>query len=266
MTTELARTNGNAAGVMERVIALGDLSKLEPAERVRYYREVCDSLALNWLTKPFDYLHLNNKLTLYATRAAADQLRRRDAVSIDKPDVRFEEGLCIVSVTARTSDGRTDSELGVVAVEGLKGDARANAILKAITKAKRRVTLSIVGLGWLDETEVDTIRDARRVAVDVRTGEAAEEMSTANARTVTAEVVAESVDATPEPPSGTLTPEQREDLIGQWRGLLPEAEQRRVRGWEDAKKVDPKTLTDSVLERTVAKLAKLIGEDREAPF
>jgi len=33
----------------------------------------------------------------------------------------------------------------------------ANAIMKAITKAKRRVTLSICGLGMLDETEVESL-------------------------------------------------------------------------------------------------------------
>jgi hypothetical protein len=33
--------------------------------------------------------------------------------------------------------------------------------MKADTKAKRRVTLSIGGLGWLDETEVDSIPDTR---------------------------------------------------------------------------------------------------------
>ena len=38
--------------------------------------------------------------------------------------------------------------------EALKGEVRANAILKAVTKAKRRATLSICGLGWLDESEV----------------------------------------------------------------------------------------------------------------
>ncbi len=37
--------------------------------------------------------------------------------------------------------------------------------MKAETKAKRRVTLSIVGLGWLDETETDSIPDARPVQV-----------------------------------------------------------------------------------------------------
>jgi hypothetical protein len=45
----------------------------------------------------------------------------------------------------------------------LKGDALANALMKPETKAKRRVTLSIAGLGWLDETELETIRDARLV-------------------------------------------------------------------------------------------------------
>src|SRR6185312_3719783 len=41
--------------------------------------------------------------------------------------------------------------------------------MKAETKAKRRVTLSICGLGMLDETEVDSIPDARRVQ-DIDTG------------------------------------------------------------------------------------------------
>jgi hypothetical protein len=39
----------------------------------------------------------------------------------------------------------------------------ANCYLKAITKAKRRVTLSLLGLGMLDETEVETIPDAEIV-------------------------------------------------------------------------------------------------------
>ena len=149
-----------------------DLSKLSPTDRLTYMRQLCDSLALNWLTNPFQYIILNGKLTLYATRACADQLRKRDKVSIGPPEVRFEDGLVVVSVTARTADGREDSELGVVSLEGLRGEARANAILKAITKAKRRVTLSICGLGWMDETEVETIPGARVVSPDEELTEA----------------------------------------------------------------------------------------------
>jgi hypothetical protein len=52
----------------------------------------------------------------------------------------------------------------------MRGD-KANAIMKAVTKAKRRVTLSICGLGFLDETEVETIPEAKPVPVEETLGE-----------------------------------------------------------------------------------------------
>lgn len=146
---------------IERVVVTGDLSKLTPDERWSYYRGVCQSVGLNPFTKPFEYITLSGKLTLYATKGAADQLRRRYGVSIGKPEVQINDGLCMVSVIATDTSGRTDSELGIVPIENLRGDAKANAILKAITKAKRRVTLSMCGLGMLDETEAETIPGAR---------------------------------------------------------------------------------------------------------
>jgi hypothetical protein len=55
--------------------------------------------------------------------------------------------------------------MGAVAIAGLKGEALANALMKAETKAKRRVTLSISGLGMLDETEAEDLPGAQRVAL-----------------------------------------------------------------------------------------------------
>jgi hypothetical protein len=66
----------------------------------------------------------------------------------------------IVTARARTRDGREDESTGAVTIGNLKGDALCNALMKAETKSKRRVTLSIAGLGWLDETELDTIPSA----------------------------------------------------------------------------------------------------------
>jgi hypothetical protein len=43
--------------------------------------------------------------------------------------------------------------------------------MKTVTKAKRRVTLSILGLGMLDESEAETIPGARVQAVNMDTGE-----------------------------------------------------------------------------------------------
>lgn len=167
--TTLARTNGSPElGAIERVIALGDLGKLGPEERARYYFELCGSLKLNPLTRPFEYLNLQGKLVLYARKDATDQLRALHRISLEIVSRETVSDLYVVTAKARSVDGRTDEEIGAVSIKGLTGDALANAFMKASTKAKRRVTLSICGLGLLDETELETIREAR-VVVDERT-------------------------------------------------------------------------------------------------
>lgn len=144
--------------IMESVLIKGDLSKLTPQERSQYYSEVCKSVGLNPLTKPFEYITLNNKLTLYALRACTDQLRKVNGVSLEIVSRDVADDILTVHVRARLPDGRVDEDLGAVAFPAtMKGEARANQELKCITKAKRRATLSICGLGWLDETEVQDI-------------------------------------------------------------------------------------------------------------
>lgn len=150
----------SAGELMEQVIVRGDLSKLTPMERATYYTQLCNSLGLNALTKPFDYITLNGKLTLYALKGATDQLRKVYGVSLEKPTIDYQEDLVIVTITGRDKENRTDCDIGAVVIGHLKGEARANAIMKAITKAKRRLTLSLCGLGMLDETEVETIPNA----------------------------------------------------------------------------------------------------------
>ena len=155
--SENALTTLNAAeagAVLEAVVIEGDLARLSPQERVGYYRQVCNSVGLNPMTRPFDYIKLNGKLTLYAKRDAADQLRQIHGVSVKLISKDVEDGLLVVHVAAEDKHGRRDEDIGAVQVAGLKGEARANAMAKAMTKAKRRVTLSICGLGWLDESEV----------------------------------------------------------------------------------------------------------------
>jgi hypothetical protein len=148
----------------ERAVMYGDLSRLSEEERLNYYRAVCESLGLNPLTRPFEYLRLSGRLVLYATRAATDQLRQIHGVTVEIVDQKQIGDLFLVHVRARTRDGRQDEDVGAISIAGLKGDDLANAILKCITKAKRRVTLSICGLGWLDESEIETIPGAERVA------------------------------------------------------------------------------------------------------
>lgn len=176
--TELAiQANGAAAispAILEKVVIGGDLSGLSPADRVRYYSEVCRSLGLNPLTKPFAYITLNGKMVLYALRDCTDQLRKVNKVSITNLVRERHEDVYVVTASARSQDGRADESIGAVSIAGLKGEMLANAMMKAETKAKRRVTLSIVGLGMLDETEVETIPSSEVVAVNPATGEIVE--------------------------------------------------------------------------------------------
>jgi len=155
------------ASIIELALVEGDLSKLSAAERVEYYQHVCDSVGLNKYTKPFEYLRLNNRLILYATKNAAEQLRDIHGVSITNLKHTQLGGLYIVTATAEDKTGRQDSEIGVVPIEGLRGEALSNAMMKATTKAKRRVTLSLCGLGMLDETEVESIPTARVVPTEL---------------------------------------------------------------------------------------------------
>ena len=174
MNNELMKKNymeQHDLSVIEQVVMQGDLAKLDPAQRVLYYNKVCDSLGLNPFTRPFDYISLNGKLTLYAKKDATEQLRKLNGISIEKIESKVVDDLYIVKATARTKDGRTDEATGAVVFGHLKGDAKANAIMKAETKAKRRVTLSISGMGWCDESEIDAIPGAKTINVDVATGE-----------------------------------------------------------------------------------------------
>jgi hypothetical protein len=145
------------ADVMEKVVIGGDLSELNAAQRADYYTAVCRSLGLNPLTKPFEFLTLNGKLRLYALRDCADQLRRLHGISIYIANRERMGDIYIVTARAKDRTGREDESTGAVPLGNLKGDALCNALMKGETKAKRRVTLSIAGLGWLDETELATI-------------------------------------------------------------------------------------------------------------
>jgi len=155
--------------IIEAVITKGDLSKLTPIEKTAYYNEVCRSVGLNPFTRPFEYISLSGKLTLYARREATDQLRKLNGISLEVISREVVGDILTVHVRARDKTGRTDEDYGAVSISGLRGEALANATLKGITKAKRRVTLSISGLGFLDESEIEGTPHSERAApIDTR--------------------------------------------------------------------------------------------------
>jgi hypothetical protein len=144
------------AAILKQVVS-GNLSGLTDQQQVDYYLSVCQSVGLNPATRPFQFLTTRDgRVILYATKDCSDQLRRRDRISTDITSRETtSDQMHVVTARASTPDGRHEESIGAVAVATLKGEALADALMKAETKAKRRATLSLCGLGFLDETETD---------------------------------------------------------------------------------------------------------------
>lgn len=165
----------SVAEAIEKVLIVGDLTPLSTEQRLQYYKAVCGSLGLNPLTRPFDYIAFKGdgetpRMTLYARRDCTDQLRKLHGIDVTEVIRSAEEGMFIAEAKVRDRDGKTDSAIGVVPTSkwdkwkkpmpgftDLTGVELANARMKAETKAKRRATLSICGLGFLDQSELDTV-------------------------------------------------------------------------------------------------------------
>lgn len=144
---------------IERVLIHGDLSPMTEAQRLQYVKAVCKSIGVSILFRPFDYIKLNGKVVLYANRSCTEQLRKLHKISIKITSRERVDGLYCVTAQATGAKGKTDESIGAVNIKGLSGEALANALMKAETKAKRRVTLSIAGLGMLDEVEAKELAD-----------------------------------------------------------------------------------------------------------
>lgn len=160
-------SNEAQQNAIENALMRNDLSALNVEERRSLYNQICKSMGLNPLTQPFGYLQLNGKLALYCKKDATDQLRKVHNISITITSREKIDDLYVVTARAvNTSTGRFDESTGVVALMKLNGDALANQFMKAETKAKRRVTLSICGLAMIDEMDIKTIAGAQPVNED----------------------------------------------------------------------------------------------------
>lgn len=156
---ELTKTE-EAPVKLIQALMVGNLALLTPEEKVDYYTRVCTSVGLNPLTKPFQYTFLQGKEVLYAGKECCEQLRAIHNISIQIMSREMQGDVYVITVRAVRVDGRYDESTSALCIGNMKGQDKANAYMKNETKAKRRVTLSICGLGMLDELEIADI-DAR---------------------------------------------------------------------------------------------------------
>lgn len=164
ISTDKQQQQPLSPATLEALVVGGDLSKLTTMQRMEYYTARCTKAGLDPATQPFQYLNLQGKLTLYATKTCTDQLASLHGIRLSIIGQDTLEGTRIVTVRAESRDGRATEEIGALPIAGLKGDALANALMKCVTKAKRRAVLSLCGLGMMDETELETVSGAKPYA------------------------------------------------------------------------------------------------------
>lgn len=184
MKQDLEKPDLNA-GIVSNLIIHGDLSKLSEKDKVEYYHAFCKRLGVDPVTQPFKLLKLNGKEVMYCGREGTQQLNKIHQVSHEITSREFIKG-CYV-VTARASvTGRSTESIGAVTItypdkvkeygsnawkdhpkkgQEMTGDELCNAIMKAETKAKRRSSLDLLGLGMLDESEIESIPSAQVVDI-----------------------------------------------------------------------------------------------------
>lgn len=150
----IERDAGVCNDIISSLFINGDISRLTPSQKVNYYRQVCDKLGLDPLSQPFRILRLHGREIMYCDRGGAQQLNKLHRVSHEIRSRETVNGCYVVTAQASTPDGRKTESLGAVPITNLKGETLCNAMMKAETKAKRRATLDLLGLGILDETEI----------------------------------------------------------------------------------------------------------------
>jgi len=151
--------------LIESIVLKGDLSAMSSEDKAAYYARMCDALGLTAATQPFALLKLNGKEIMYPTRGATDQLaaiHRINREIIDGPKVVDVAGTKMIYAVCRAThpNGRVETAVATVPLND-----PLNGLMKAETKAKRRATLSILGLGMMDESELDTIPANAKVSV-----------------------------------------------------------------------------------------------------
>jgi len=155
---------GPPAELVAQVMLQGDLNDLDDGQRLDYIAGLCNHLGVSAAGKPFDLLKFQGKMVAYPSKRLAEQLRNRWCITVGVPEVTWDQDMVYVTVTAKMGD-RSDTDVGAVPCNGQNAEAKSIALRKAVTQAKRRVTLSLVGLSEFNEHDME-VAHLRQAAAD----------------------------------------------------------------------------------------------------
>jgi hypothetical protein len=135
--------------------AQGSIHHLDDSMKRALIVKLGNALGLNQYTMPFRiYRDIRGAEFLYATKECCAQLRHLNGISILSLEERIDGDFAICKVSGMNKHGRVSYEIGSVNIAILDGQDKSNGQMWAVTKAKRRLTLDLSGLGVLADVEV----------------------------------------------------------------------------------------------------------------
>lgn len=163
----------DAQPIMQAVYG-GNLIELTDQQQRLLIEALCTVTGLNPITRPFELLRASVKrqddqgeywedvMVLYAKKDCADQIRARLGLSTTILAKEAIGNVYLVTVRVSAPNGRSEEDIGATSWSPDGGwkfaGKNAKAIMHALTKAKRRATLGMFGLGILDQSEVEDMR------------------------------------------------------------------------------------------------------------
>jgi hypothetical protein len=152
--------------VIEQLIR-GDVSSVPREALLRYVFTFCERVGISPLAVPFSLMKTQRGMQLVANRNFYDAVASKYSVSRECTGEGFFEGtkLYYTRYRATTPDGRVTEDMALVDTAGLSGNDLANAIMKAHTKGRNRVTRAHLGFPFPDETEAETVPGASVVSI-----------------------------------------------------------------------------------------------------
>lgn len=126
----------------------GDLGRLTKPELAEVKRRLAERIGVDLMLRPIDLIATREgKLIPYINAIGAAELRRRHGLEVVAVDVVKERpGLVVLRATLRGTDGRTDMAIGAAEWREDRPQDEARAWMVAETRAKRRATMSAVGI------------------------------------------------------------------------------------------------------------------------
>jgi len=168
----LAQARADLRTLIESIVLSGDIGGLTEDERKRIMLRICTDLRLDPAMGAICILKTEDgHEQFYIKGKGTDQLAQKWGVQqkcLEKPSIMdLGDGhRAFVARWSASFEGREIDDIGAVPVPQTSWDTKAlcNAMMHANTKARRRATLAVLGIGLVDESELDTmrVRDDRR--------------------------------------------------------------------------------------------------------